>query len=100
MDRMKNQAILFILSIDVSIPWRISMNSFPLPQPRRPVRPTRVFSLEYYSEGPVIDLEGNLYISHGTSISRIAPGGDPTTWTTSARSQRPQDPGQWRTPGL
>ena len=80
---MKNQAILFILSIDVSIPWRISMNSFPLPQPGT-VRPTRVFSLEYYSEGPVIDLEGNLYISHGTSISRMTPGGDLTTWAASA----------------
>ena len=59
------------------------MTSFPLPQPGA-VRPTRVFSLEYYSEGPVIDLEGNLYISHGTSISRMTPGGDLTTWAASA----------------
>jgi gluconolactonase len=59
------------------------MNSFSLPQPSQ-IKPTRVLSLEYYSEGPVIDSEGNLYISHGTSISRMAPGGDPIIWATTA----------------
>ncbi len=59
------------------------MTSFPLPQPDA-VRPIRALTLEYYSEGPVIDLEGNLYFSHGTSISRMAPGGEPGVWATSA----------------
>ncbi len=58
------------------------MNLFPLPRPGE-IRPTRVLSLEHYSEGPVIDPEGNLYISHGTSISKIAPDSDPITWATT-----------------
>lgn len=58
------------------------MKSFPLPQPDT-VRPIRVLSLEYYSEGPVIDVEGNLYLSHGTSISKLTPCGVLSTWTTS-----------------
>ena len=63
------------------------MNSFffPLPQPAT-IRPTRILSLEHYSEGPVIDAKGNLYISHGTSISKITLESDATTW---ARSNAP-----------
>ena len=75
------------------------MNSSPLPQATE-IRPTRVLTLEHYSEGPVIDSEGNLYFSHGTSISKMAPGGDPIVWGHHHGPQRPQDHDRRRSPGL
>jgi len=58
------------------------MNSFPLPQPAT-IKPTRILSLEHYSEGPVIDVKGNLYISHGISISKLNLENTITTWARS-----------------
>ena len=54
----------------------------PLPDPAR-IRPIEVLKLDSYSEGPVVDRQGNLYISHGTAVSKLTPEGRLTQWTTS-----------------
>ncbi len=36
--------------------------------------------LPSYSEGPVFDHDGNLFVSHPPYISRISPGADPVVW--------------------
>jgi gluconolactonase len=47
------------------------------------IKPTKVSSLTYYSEGPVIDSSGDLYISHGDSISKLIEERTLITWTTT-----------------
>jgi len=57
----------------------------PLPDPAD-VRPVEVLRTDDYSEGPVVDREGNLYFSHGQSITRVAPDGSSGEW---ARTHAP-----------
>ena len=45
------------------------------------IKPTKVSSLTYYSEGPVIDSSGNLYISHGNAISKLIEEKTLIPWT-------------------
>jgi gluconolactonase len=56
------------------------MESTQLPDPAA-VQPVEVLRTNDYSEGPVVDHSGNLYISHGQTITRIAPDGTATDWT-------------------
>lgn len=46
-------------------------------QARTPVEFARV---DRFTEGPVFDNEGNLYVSHGAFISKIAPDGTVSVW--------------------
>jgi gluconolactonase len=48
---------------------------------RAQARPAQVAQLDAYSEGPVFDYEGNLFVSHGTdSVSKITPEGRQSLW--------------------
>jgi gluconolactonase len=53
-----------------------------LPDPAE-VRPVEVLRTNDYSEGPVVDREGNLYFSHGQTITRLAPDGSADDWAQS-----------------
>jgi gluconolactonase len=45
------------------------------------VKPVEVVKTGDYSEGVVVDHEGNLYFSHGKVITKVKPdGSDPVTW--------------------
>lgn len=44
------------------------------------VVPVEVARTDTYSEGPVFDKNGNLYVSHDRFISRISPDGDVEIW--------------------
>lgn len=45
------------------------------------VKPVEVVKTGDYSEGVVVDHEGNLYFSHGKIITKVKPdGSDPVTW--------------------
>jgi gluconolactonase len=45
------------------------------------VKPAEVIKTGDYSEGVVVDHEGNLYFSHGKLITKVKPdGSDPVTW--------------------
>ena len=50
------------------------------------VQPVEVLRTNDYSEGPVVDHQGNLFFSHGQSITRMAPDGVATVW---ARTHAP-----------
>ena len=58
------------------------MDSTELPDPKK-IKPTKVSSLTYYSEGPVIDPSGNLYISHGNAISKLRSETTLIRWATT-----------------
>jgi gluconolactonase len=48
------------------------------------VKPVEVVKTGDYSEGVVVDHDGNLYFSHGKIITKTAPdGSNPTTWAES-----------------
>ena len=51
----------------------------PLPEPST-ITPVPVVITGDYTEGAVVDREGNLYFSHGTRITRVTPGGEVTDW--------------------
>jgi gluconolactonase len=51
----------------------------PLPDPAD-VRPVELLRTDDYSEGPVVDREGNLYFSHGQSITRVATDSSASEW--------------------
>lgn len=53
-----------------------------LPDPTA-VRPQQVFCTHDYSDGAVVDWDGNVFISHGKEITRVTPGGNPTEWVTT-----------------
>ena len=42
--------------------------------------PVQVAEVSAYCEGPVFDRAGNLYVSHGPYISKIAPDGETAVW--------------------
>jgi len=44
------------------------------------VRPVEVARVPTYTEGVVVDHDGNLYVSHADQISRITPDGRVTAW--------------------
>jgi gluconolactonase len=56
-----------------------------LPDPTA-IRPVEVVRTNDYSEGPVVDRQGNIYFSHGSLITRVAPDGTVEDW---ARSKAP-----------
>lgn len=49
----------------------------------QPVEPVRVAEVPTYTEGVVVDGEGNFYVSHADRISRITPDGEVTHWATT-----------------
>lgn len=49
------------------------------------VKPVPVLITNDYTEGVVVDHDGNLYISHGKIVTKVAPDGKASTWA---------DPGQ------
>src|SRR5437868_5164939 len=61
------------------------MVSTQLPDPAA-LAPVEVLRTNDYSEGPVVDREGNLYFSHGQSITRVTEDGSATEW---ARTHAP-----------
>src|SRR5438093_968869 len=56
-----------------------------LPDPAQ-IRPVEVVRTNDYSEGPVVDRQGNIYFSHGSLITRMAPDGTAVDW---ARAKAP-----------
>src|ERR1700687_5343245 len=50
-----------------------------LPDPTE-VKPVEVLRTNDYSEGPVVDRNGNIYFSHERLITRLAPDGSATEW--------------------
>lgn len=44
------------------------------------VKPAEVILTHDYSEGVVVDHDGNLYISHGKIVTKVTPEGKGTTW--------------------
>ena len=47
------------------------------------VKPTVIVRTSDYSEGVVVDHEGNLYFSHGKIVTKVTPEGRATTWTAT-----------------
>ena len=43
-------------------------------------QPVEIARVASYTEGPVFDRDGNLYFSHGDSISRLSPDGELSIW--------------------
>src|SRR5947209_3778653 len=48
--------------------------------PEGAVRQAEVVRTGDYSEGVVVDHDGNLYFSHGKVITRVTPDGSASTW--------------------
>jgi gluconolactonase len=48
--------------------------------PNDAVKPVEVILTHDYTEGVVVDHEGNLYISHGKIVTKVTPEGKGTTW--------------------
>ena len=48
--------------------------------PAGDVKPVEVVRTNDYSEGVVVDHDGNLYFSHGKIVTRLAPDGKVSTW--------------------
>ena len=51
----------------------------PLPDPSS-IQPVEFVRTNDYSEGAVVDREGNLYFSHGKIITKVTPDGQATDW--------------------
>lgn len=48
-----------------------------------PNRPVEVLQLDEFSEGPVFDYEGNLFVTHGRRfVTKLTPGGEASLWAT------------------
>jgi gluconolactonase len=47
------------------------------------VKPVEVVRTGDYSEGVVVDHEGNLYFSHDKIVTKVTPDGNATTWATT-----------------
>ena len=47
------------------------------------VKRTEIARLPDYTEGVVVDRNGDLYISHAESISKVTPTGRVTPWSTT-----------------
>ena len=49
------------------------------------IKPVEVARLPSYTEGPVVDYDGNLFVSepYGKNISRITPDGDVSVWAST-----------------
>ena len=43
-------------------------------------RPIEILRLPTFSEGPVFDYDGNLYVSHGKYITKLTPQGESSIW--------------------
>lgn len=48
--------------------------------PNDAVKPVEVILTHDYTEGVVVDHDGNLYISHGKIVTKVTPEGKGTTW--------------------
>ncbi len=55
------------------------MSMPPLPE-QSAITPAEVVITNDYTEGAVVDAEGNIYFSHGTRITRVTPAGDVSDW--------------------
>ena len=55
------------------------MPIIPLPDPSS-IQPVEFVRTNDYSEGAVVDREGNLYFSHGKIITKVTPDGQTTEW--------------------
>ena len=64
------------------------------------VRPVEIVRTNDYSEGVVIDHEGNIYFSHERVITVVTPEGEDRVWAENRRAQRPQDSRRRHPPGL
>lgn len=53
-----------------------------LPPPAS-VAPHEIVCTRDYSEGAVVDREGNVYFSHSKEVSKVTPGGTLTTWAVT-----------------
>lgn len=53
-----------------------------LPDPAA-VKPEQVVRTNDYSEGAVVDWDGNVYFSHGKAITKVTPNGSATEWAST-----------------
>ena len=53
--------------------------STPLPEPST-ITPIALVITNDYTEGVVVDRDGNIYFSHGAKITRVTPGGEAADW--------------------
>lgn len=60
----------------------IACAAAPLPDPAT-VKPVEIYRTNDYSEGAVVDRDGNIYISHGRVITRVSPDGRGTNWAAT-----------------
>ncbi len=63
-----------------SVVFLVALTSANLSVPQETVVPVEVARTDTYSEGPVFDKDGNLYVSHDRFISRVAPDGNVQIW--------------------
>lgn len=68
---------LLISTILVAAPCRGRAAELP---PESEVKPAEVVRTGDYSEGVVVDHEGNLYFSHEKIVTKVTPGGETSTW--------------------
>jgi gluconolactonase len=66
-------------TLAVLAPTLVLLMAADLP-PADAVKPVEVVRTNDYSEGVVVDHEGNLYFSHGGIVSKLPPGGELDTW--------------------
>ena len=64
------------------------------------VQPVEIVRTNDYSEGVVIDHEGNIYFSHERVITVVSPRGRGPGVGRDRRAQRPQDSARRHPPGL
>ena len=48
-----------------------------------PLQPVEIARLPTYTEGVVVDHDGNLYVSHADRIRKVTPGGQVAEWGTT-----------------
>ena len=81
---MRCSALLAFLLAAAALPMTASGKPMPHPLPDpASIHPIEVVRTNDYSEGAVVDREGNLYFSHEKIITKVTPAGRATTWATT-----------------
>lgn len=74
-----NRLMARVALLALGVPERLLNETLPDPGS---VTPQEVVCTRDYSEGVVVDWDGNLFFSHGKTVTRVTPGGNPTEWAT------------------
>ncbi len=65
------------------------------------LKPIKLFEVDHYCEGVVFDHQGRGYVSEGEQIVQFTLDGKHKTWAkTGSESERSQDSGERRAPGV